>query len=58
LTRAPLPFEHWRIDILNLYGVAFPAACRDFVIPAKAGIQKIKLDSPLSDTAQAVSSTE
>jgi hypothetical protein len=37
-------------ESLNSLGVVFPAACREFVIPAKAGIQKIRLDS--------VSSTE
>jgi hypothetical protein len=36
-------------DIESL-GVVFPAACGEFVIPAKAGIQKTRLDS--------VSSTE
>jgi len=42
-----LPIEYKGLKSL---GVLFPAACREFVIPAKAGIQKIRLDS--------VSSTE
>jgi len=39
-------------------GVLFPAACSEFVIPAKAGIQKTRLDSPASSAGQAKSSTE
>jgi len=39
--------EHWSFESL---WVSFPAACGEFVIPAKAGIQKTRLDS--------VSSTE
>jgi len=39
----------FRIQFKSLW-VVFPAACREFVIPAKAGIQKTGLDS--------VSSTE
>jgi hypothetical protein len=35
----------------------FPAAGRGFVIPAKAGIQKTWLDSSVSSTGQAESST-
>jgi hypothetical protein len=37
-------------SLLNCLRVVFPAACGEFVIPAKAGIQKTRLDS--------VSSTE
>jgi len=43
---------------LNSLRVVFPAACGEFVIPAKAGIQKTRLDSPVSGTGQAKSSTE
>ena len=32
---------------------SFPAPCREFVIPAEAGIQKARLDSPVSSTGQA-----
>jgi len=39
-------------------GVMFPAVCSEFVIPAKAGIQKTSLDSPASSAGQAKSSTE
>jgi hypothetical protein len=31
----------------------YPAACREFVIPAEAGIQRARLDSPVSSTGQA-----
>ena len=34
-------------------GGSFPAACREFVIPANAGIQRARLDSPVSSTGQA-----
>ena len=31
----------------------YPAAFREFVIPAEAGIQRARLDSPVSSTGQA-----
>ena len=31
----------------------YPAACREFVIPAEADIQRARLDSPVSSTGQA-----
>ncbi len=31
----------------------YPAACREFVIPAETGIQRARLDSPVSSTGQA-----
>jgi hypothetical protein len=34
-------------------GGSFPAACREFVIPAEAGIQKARPDSPVSSAEQA-----
>jgi hypothetical protein len=34
-------------------GGSFPAVCRKFVIPAEAGIQRARLDSPVSSTGQA-----
>jgi hypothetical protein len=33
-------------------GGSFPAACREFVIPAETGIQGARLDSPASSTGQ------
>jgi len=39
--------------IIESTGGSFPAACREFVIPAEAGIQRARLDSPVSSTGQA-----
>ena len=38
---------------LESTGGSFPAACHEFVIPAEVGIQKARLDSPVSSTGQA-----
>jgi hypothetical protein len=38
---------------LESTGGSFPAACHEFVIPAEAGIQRARLDSPVSSTGQA-----
>jgi hypothetical protein len=42
--------DHTKLRAFESTGGSFPAACREFVIPAEAGIQRTRLDS--------VSSTE
>ena len=45
--------DHTKLRAFESTGGSFPAAFLEFVIPAEAGIQMTRLDSPVSSTGQA-----